>query len=211
MSSPVTSHAFAELLKVADNAASDLKVAGPPCQVPVILSVMAIEALINDMEHLACRVASAHNGARAFAELSKTVHGSRVRPRLQLMMYCLTGESMLTDRDPYQAFNALVELRNAYVHAGPEEWFDEGGKKRPKGKVPSCVQFLLDRKIVDDAVTYRDSWKPEVAHWAVRVAGDVVLHALPAIGRAVPALGFVAACLIQPHFDPRHGPPAKID
>jgi hypothetical protein len=192
-----TSYAFAELLKLAADISAELKEAGPRCQIPVVLSVMAVEAFLNDVSHLAPSAGGSHEGAQTLAAIAKHVP-SRIRPRLLLSYYLLTGESLRTDTDPYQSLSVLVELRNAFVHAHPEEWLIDSTSKRRSAEatVAGFIQHLAQKRIAPNATTVRALMIPPVARWAVRTAAGMMDHTIGRIGQSIPTLAWVAATLL---------------
>ncbi len=197
-STHATSYAFAEILKLADNFAQELTAPGARCQVPVILAVTAVEALLSDLPHLRGRYGK-DEGVATPGSTGERAKRMRLRDRLGETSLLVTGKSLAAGRDPYQGFSILVELRNAIVHRKPEEWLEQpDGEKTPVGKLPGFVQYLS--KVAPGAVTVQDLLTPGVARWAVLAAGGIVEHFLLGAGEKDPTLAFVLAALLQPHF-----------
>jgi hypothetical protein len=190
---------FIELLHLANEMSSELRGPGDRCQIPVILAAMSVEALLNDMAYMAEQDSSnSHAGVRTLASVSQHLASDRVRPRLLMYFHLLTGEHLDTGVEPYQSFDNLVRLRNAFVHATPSEWVFRKGSdtKEPVRAMPSFMGFFAT-KLAPGAVVIRDLMTPAVAAWAVSTAERIVDHVCLRISGALPAptffLGFSRA------------------
>ncbi len=151
-------------------------------EIAIILSVVALEAFLNELTHSAgiCSNDHAPEEIKAFHSLLQEVenNNAQIQLKVQLAYYVLTKKTVDKGSALYQDFNCLIKLRNALVHAKPitVPWaFDDD----PEYKPLPLLKHFIDRKIIDKPPNREVPWRqilvvPEVAAWAYDVAVRVI-------------------------------------
>jgi hypothetical protein len=170
------------LFNIALNAARTLStgmhVGGQPQSlVSIIFSVIALEALINEVQDVALDHAS--EPQPLFLELMEEAERSRVslESKFVLAHWTMTGKSPDRGRQPFQNFKLLVSLRNQIVHFQATEAMD--ARLKPEELHDKFINKYRFLNILASPTIY-STWlylveTKAVAGWACRTASDVAL------------------------------------
>lgn len=146
-------------------------------EIPIILSAVALEAFVNELEHMAAAAASldgnivSANLARVLAEAEE----GKAALLLKIDVANLAMTGTLPDRgaQPYQDVRLLTALRNKLVHGKPEAV--EFAEPEEEKKLLNIVTGLIGRGVIPRPTNPAIAWRQyvfvrSVAAWAHNTA-----------------------------------------
>jgi hypothetical protein len=140
--------------------------------VAILFSAAAIEAFIADISVLFLRIPTKHAKLQTLAKVLVTAEDSKatVRLKFQMAKAILGGETYDQSVAPWQDFHLLFKLRDAIVHAKPEDVTD-----KPNRLVAGLAAMQLCKP---PSATVAESWLGQVstravARWACNCGVDM--------------------------------------
>lgn len=157
----------------------------------IVMSVIAIEAFINEVTELALESRDLDPDiVKSLGRVLKESEASNASLKLKYMLtyQVLSGQTYDASKEPFQDMHLLIELRNAIVHYKPLDKFESSEEGNIVQKPVRILSKLESKKILSNVrsqgdLKYKDklitSWLYEIstkacAVWACRISEEVI-------------------------------------
>ena len=170
---------LSDIIRQVRESALALSGPGEPCQIPIILSCVAIEAFLNEItEEL--RLGMSHPPPETvLAQLTDLLplaqqERASVRFRMELVHAIATGQRLEKGKQPYQDYALAVRLRNALVHAGPVV---NDPADRDQRRIPGALRTrgLISEREASPNYSWRAAaLQPKVATWCFNASVEMI-------------------------------------
>jgi|CXWL01.1.fsa_nt_gi hypothetical protein len=173
-----------ELFKIATDAylrSKEVRRDNHDALIAVVFACATLESYMNQTVMFAEGWKHNHPKIRAFSSIiGGLVEERGVRPQIvySTARWVLTGTNYEHGQTPFQDFNLLIRIRNAYMHLKPDYI---GDIRNPKSSAESKILEELENKklIVNKHKPMRGAWtmylyNPAVAKWACNTASAMI-------------------------------------